>query len=824
MVPPEIISLLSDSEEDVPNRQKQHGVPKRLSKVDAKQPAQKSHIMTERTRPAGSARITLSTRDVDAESGPSNQAAFSPATPPRSLTVEQAIAKIKTLLPGIRHGFVVQTINQQARAQFVGGQQVLVNLDALITMLLDSGYPTDTSSSPTLKRRHEEIDSPGHSKWTSSEREPPTAEYTTEARKALFKAFPSTARPHVAETLKRNHFLFPAYKELEHEQYTHQKFKERNAKGLLPADEFSEDEDLRNFKPTLTFLDEAQNRPPWKITNLTKDELQAAMDNHRRQEKERKEREQQHRNAEAKKTAAKQKAKQAPPVTCDVCFENRPADRMGHCNNRERHTYCYYCIKTHAIDAISSNKEKVPCMETDCKDFYPNKLIKAVVDSKLYQRMERMQQDAELKDIEGIVECPFCHFKCFLESGVELKCESCSKKSCTICKKEYHWPAKNCTDAAKAKNDGGKANIRHLVEEAMSKALMRECHNCGMMLVKEGGCNHLHCQCSASMCYSCRAPNVEKHRHYGQGGCMLFSNTTEETEKEVKAAEEEAKRKIKKDHPEVTDEDLKIAMSNRVKQDDNHRKQRDHAEARGMLWHPGMPIEGGDEEMGFGGPMGGRGRFGGPMMGGPMMGGPMMGMGGPPAFGRNPFGMGGMGMPPPQVRPQELFGMAGQMGRPPRNPLHGRDFFDAVDDMRMPMPPPMPNFPGGLGGNPFDRPHGNARAADRDRLAAAAEDRRRQERRREEEDRARQEQRENDNDLLARRRQQQQARARQAQPVARQAQPGQANNPFDARPQQQQHHPAAENGWEPQRFIGPQGGNARVAPKGGIEEQKRRKK
>jgi len=95
-------------------------------------------------------------------------------------------------------------------------------------------------------------------------------------------------------------------------------------------------------------------------------------------------------------------------------------------------------------------------------------------------------------------------------------------------------------------------------------------------------------------------------------GCPLFANNTEQQEAEgkqvaldgeigiaqvlielvVKRAEEEAKAIIKRDHPEVTDEDLKIAMSDNVKQDDERKRNRAAREARGELWQPGDPIHG----------------------------------------------------------------------------------------------------------------------------------------------------------------------------------------------------------------------------------------
>jgi hypothetical protein len=62
----------------------------------------------------------------------------------------------------------------------------------------------------------------------------------------------------------------------------------------------------------------------------------------------------------------------------------------------------------------------------------------------------------------------------------------------------------------------------------------------------------------------------------------------------VKAVEKEAKEMLKKEHPHLTDADLDISMSKKVKQDTERRIQRAGAEARGELWHPWMGVHDGD--------------------------------------------------------------------------------------------------------------------------------------------------------------------------------------------------------------------------------------
>jgi hypothetical protein len=60
----------------------------------------------------------------------------------------------------------------------------------------------------------------------------------------------------------------------------------------------------------------------------------------------------------------------------------------------------------------------------------------------------------------------------------------------------------------------------------------------------------------------------------------------------VKAVEKEAKELLKREHPHLTDADLDISMSDKVKKDTERKIQQAGAEARGELWRPDMGMHG----------------------------------------------------------------------------------------------------------------------------------------------------------------------------------------------------------------------------------------
>ena len=117
----------------------------------------------------------------------------------------------------------------------------------------------------------------------------------------------------------------------------------------------------------------------------------------------------------------------------------------------------------------------------------------------------------------------------------------------------------------------------------MSAALIRKCNKCGTPFVKEEGCNKMTCTrngCYNVQCYvcskSCTYDHFDDSRRGGKpGNCPLFESVEQRHDDEVKAAERLALEKVRAEHPEYTEEDLKIRMSENVQKDDERRKSLD---------------------------------------------------------------------------------------------------------------------------------------------------------------------------------------------------------------------------------------------------------
>ena len=121
---------------------------------------------------------------------------------------------------------------------------------------------------------------------------------------------------------------------------------------------------------------------------------------------------------------------------------------------------------------------------------------------------------------------------------------------------------------------------RHAVEEARSAALLRPCPKCKIQILKQGGCNKITCTtCRSIICDYCgKDISSERYAHFEPQGiprttpgekdgakCPLFDASSDRKEKQMFAAEENAKEIIRRNIPSISAEDLEIKFSNEVR-------------------------------------------------------------------------------------------------------------------------------------------------------------------------------------------------------------------------------------------------------------------
>lgn len=274
-------------------------------------------------------------------------------------------------------------------------------------------------------------------------------------------------------------------------------------------------------------------------------------------------------------------------LECGCCFSEYPQNRMVHCDNQSTlHWFCRGCARQTAENEIGNSKYKIGCMSMDgCTAGFSVSMKSQFLDEKALVALDRNEQEEMLRmaGIENLASCPFCPFAAEyppVEEDRLFRCQApdCEKVSCRLCKLESHIP-KTCEESAK---DNG-LSVRRQIEEAMSAAVIRKCNKCGTPFVKDEGCNKMTCTrsgCNNVQCYVCSKSCSYDHfndrtRGGKPGNCPLFESVEERHQQEASKAEKEALIKVRAEHPEYTEDDLKIKVSENVKKDEERRKAND---------------------------------------------------------------------------------------------------------------------------------------------------------------------------------------------------------------------------------------------------------
>lgn len=274
-----------------------------------------------------------------------------------------------------------------------------------------------------------------------------------------------------------------------------------------------------------------------------------------RQEKERE---------EAERLNAEEYTRAGALVECQCCYSDVPSNRAIPCEGEEVHFFCFGCIRRSAETQIGLMKHQVQCFDTSgCQASFSRADMEQAVGEAIMKKLGSLQQQDEISraGLDGLEECPFCEFKAIcppVEEDREFRCcnPDCEIVSCRLCKLESHVPL-TCEEARKEKG----VSERHLVEEAMSEALIRNCPRCNVKIIKELGCNKMTCpQCKGLMCYVCKKDITRQgynHFGFGAGSCRMDDDPYRHQE-EVDQAEKATIEKIRAKNPELRQEELTV--------------------------------------------------------------------------------------------------------------------------------------------------------------------------------------------------------------------------------------------------------------------------
>ncbi|KAH7929949.1 hypothetical protein BV22DRAFT_1028918 [Leucogyrophana mollusca] len=257
-------------------------------------------------------------------------------------------------------------------------------------------------------------------------------------------------------------------------------------------------------------------------------------------------------------------------IECGCCFSSYPFDKMIQCP--EAHLFCNTCMMSYASNLLGEHNPNIVCMDqSGCKLSFPESELERFLSPKLLELYHRVKQRKEIEaaGLENLEECPFCEYKCVIENEMEklFRCENteCGAVSCRECKKLDHLP-KSCKEMEEDKH----LDARHIIEEAMTRALMRNCPKCQKAFIKENGCNKMTCpNCHTMSCYICRKV-ISGYDHFNnpppysgrpdESKCKLWDVVEQRHAEEVTEAAKRALEEFKRDHPDVDPENIKVDL------------------------------------------------------------------------------------------------------------------------------------------------------------------------------------------------------------------------------------------------------------------------
>ncbi|KAF1840803.1 uncharacterized protein K460DRAFT_294389 [Cucurbitaria berberidis CBS 394.84] len=486
------------------------------------------------------------------------------------VTEAACLQMVLGVLPDISVDHALEVIHQKT----TDATRTIALCEKVVTQLLDGdAYPKEVDEAKNKKRKRE--DDGDLSDYEKGERDPEATGYEQQASDLLKDEFLSVPIRHITNVLALNKTLFKAYGVLEEQV--------RNYRRVAsPFTITGKSRIKRDFEHKL--IERGSQLPKELNAARKKIEIEAAK---RRKADE----------AEQAEEANLQQAQMNNEMgECACCFNDVPLNRMISCNGDTVHFYCSNCPRQQIETQMGQSRYRPKCFGVDdCNGTFSRRFLQQVLSEKTFERLEHMQQLEDLKaaGLDFLSECPFCDFRMEcppVEIDKEFRCQNtkCGKTSCRLCQKDSHIPI-SCEEAKK----DGQLTLRHIVEEAMSAALIRQCNNCKHPFIKDFGCNKMTCtHCKNLQCYVC-SKNVTDYKHFGEaqeGKCPLHENIEDRHEQEVQRAADEAMAKVRADNPGLSDADLMVKVSDQVKLAEDARKVRAGADAVVFQQRMGGPI------------------------------------------------------------------------------------------------------------------------------------------------------------------------------------------------------------------------------------------
>ena len=230
-----------------------------------------------------------------------------------------------------------------------------------------------------------------------------------------------------------------------------------------------------------------------------------------------------------------------------VLFENMISCPVGH-------LYCKECLKRYAETNISDSKFEFKCLDGSCQTEFTISTLNMALEKNVVKKLEQNIQNEQIlkAKLNNLESCPHCTYAVIMENPFEkiFKClnTDCMRESCRSCKEPNHLPLR--CDEIEQTNE---IKMRTWIENKITQAMVRECHECGKRFFKLDGCNMMQCPCGAQMCYVCRQaiPKCVGYKHFQLGLCKQDTDVHLLHKQETEKAYIEANKIYLSEHPEM---------------------------------------------------------------------------------------------------------------------------------------------------------------------------------------------------------------------------------------------------------------------------------
>ncbi|OJJ66872.1 hypothetical protein ASPBRDRAFT_34625 [Aspergillus brasiliensis CBS 101740] len=504
------------------------------------------------------------------------------------LTLEDELLwQITDIFPGISHRHVEELIERHKRPQ---ANQPAPPMNALKESVIEDilQHPNYPRQEKAKKRKIEETEEEATIRYLRNIPQRGSHAYLQLATGLLAQEFEWMPLRHIRDVMTNKKELFAAYLTLHSQkngetgQYTKLKNKRLSAATILPkVNDVSIAENLARE------LDAAKKKAEKEDDVL-------------RKKKE---------GQEAEIKNEEEHSRAGNLIECQCCYLDVPANRSLPCEGESVHLFCFTCIRKSAETQVGLMKYQVHCVDTSgCQAKFSRARLQEALGESLMEKLDNLQQQDEIQQagLEGLEACPFCEFKAIcppVEEDRVFTCKNpdCEVVSCRLCRQESHIP-RTCAEAKKEKG----IPERHLVEEAMSEALIRPCPKCKVKIIKESGCNKMICsKCQTAMCYVCKKDITrEGYDHFQRFGTQCTTHVEPNVHQEIDKAHKDTIDTILAQNPDLTEEELRVQDETAGKSATNMPRviQGHHHNNNGFINHYG-PLAGNQPLDGYGRPV-----------------------------------------------------------------------------------------------------------------------------------------------------------------------------------------------------------------------------